>query len=196
MQWIFLHGWGFSKECWEGWRKPEASYLDRGYFRNQEPLYLSPADSIVIAHSYGLHHLPQEVIPRIKKLVIIGGFVHIHTGVKSQRYLDRLLKKMTTDPEKALEQFYRDCGLEKKAAAPNVSNLKRDLVALNNSVLDIGLLREIPEVLLLHGTADRIAPFEKAIELHNFLPNSKLFPFEGKPHALPMLNAAECLERI
>lgn len=193
MNWVFYHGWGFSKECWEEWaallpKNHTAQFFDRGYFG--EPNIPTLTQSIVIAHSYGLHQI--QDFTHIKKLVIIGGFVQIH----KYNYLKWLLKTLKTAPTTALEKFYLDCGLEKKIVGSlNTPLLIKDLLALNKHELDLSALLQIPEVLLLHGTADQIAPLEKALELHRLLPNSRLVTFEST-HALPFVKAQECFNRV
>ncbi len=242
MHWVFLHGWGFGPECWTGWKGsiPNSHFFDRGYFKTPIPL-CDLENCLVITHSYGLHMLAQAELSRIKKLVIIGGFVHIHGKQNTKAYLAWLMKGLKTHPEGTLTQFYRDCGLEEKAAKDinlpalftssvsfqalsttsgssakfkaipsspavvflpgevnkaNLPLLIQDLNSLNNSILDIERLKIIPEILLLHGTEDQIAPLEKAIELQSLLPNSKLITLDGGTHALPIVNATECFQWV
>lgn len=178
MQWIFEHGWGFASDFFDCARHSS----DRGYFGKPKKVdyhALLQEEHIVITHSFGLHHLPPKA--PIKRLVIIGGFCHIHTkGVKSRAYFAWLKNTLKNSPTQALQQFYQDCGVEKQAEENiDLPLLLADLEALNESVLDIAPLKQIEDVLIVHGTRDLIAPLEKGRELHQLLPGSRFMTYEG-----------------
>lgn len=184
--WVYQHGWGLGSECWEGW--PGVKW-DRGYFGNAFSCPI-PENALVVTHSFGLHLIP---LHSIKQLVIMSGFLHIHSDAKTKAYLKWLLKALKKNPKSALHQFYLDCGVNKPVPGTlNLSLLLSDLERLNDETLDYSLLLQIPKILILHGVQDRIAKLDKAIELHNLLPQSKLVKFDQGDHALPMSLTKEC----
>ncbi len=201
--WVFQHGWGFDATCWQAWMpivpsQCEISLLDRGYFGNKVELHGSP--DVVVTHSFGLHLMPPEIYAQTKVLIILGGFLHLHPkeeGKRSKVYLTWLKKSLKSNPATALEQFYKDCGYS--AAVPNSTNVSlliEDLERLNHNVFDYTLIKSIPEITIFHGMHDKISKVEKAIELHSFLPHSRLVTFEKANHALPFTHALLCMEDV
>lgn len=192
MHLIFFHGWGFSRSCWKKWTFSEedtAHFFDRGYFGNPDSLdqpALWKNESVVFTHSFGLHFLAKKDLSQVKKLIVFGGFIHITTQKTTKDTISRLIKSLKKFPKLTLERFYQECGVEQEVQeAINLPLLIDDLMALKTKGLDVEALKQIPEILLVHGTDDRIAPLEKAIELHKLLSNSRLVTLENQSHALP-----------
>ncbi len=161
---------------------------------------------IVVAHSLGLHILPQACLERAKLLVILGGFQCFHpdegpAARRSRRVVERMLERLPVEPRGLVGDFYAQCfapnenGLE-AGETINVELLERDLNQLHSGELDLEILRRVPQVMLLHGGEDRIVPLERAEHLHGQLPSSQLTVFADAGHALPFTHARACWEVV
>ena len=60
------------------------------------------------------------------------------------------------------------------AGAIDVGSLRRDLQLLQESVLELSAIPAAAQVLILHGSRDRVVPVERAEELRELLPKSAL----------------------
>jgi pimeloyl-ACP methyl ester carboxylesterase len=174
---------------------------DRGYWGQQTALGESGGGSIVVAHSLGLHLLQPKVIAAAELVVLLGAFRSFHpegqhAARRSRRAVERMLARLDCEPKALLGDFYERCFAPAESAMevpgiPNVRLLRTDLELLQASVLDLTGLRKAARVLLLHGCQDRIAPLERAEQLHRLLPNSALCTFEGAGHALPLTHGRQ-----
>ena len=80
--------------------------------------------------------------------------------------------------------------------AIDVGSLRRDLELLQESVLELSAIPAAAQVLILHGSRDRVVPVERAEELGELLPNSELAIVAEAGHALPLTHVCACWERI
>ncbi|MGG6294676.1 hypothetical protein ACQ4M4_09645 [Leptolyngbya sp. AN02str] len=209
---VAYHGWGFDASCWAGWKgRFEAenmsfSAFDRGYFgqaytpsvddlRSEQPL-------IVLAHSYGLHLCPAEVLQRATWLVIFSSFQEFHPSAereqrRSQRVLNQMIQRYQEDPETVLNTFHTNCG------SPHVENqqmnrsdhelLLQDLMHMNTNHLNLDPFALIPQIMILHGVKDAIVPISQGQEL--FKQCNQLTHFvehEEAGHALPFSHLEDC----
>ena len=82
------------------------------------------------------------------------------------------------------------------SGAIDVGSLRRDLQLLQESVLELSAIPAAAQVLILHGSRDRVVPVERAEELCELLPNSALAIVAEAGHALPMTHTRTCWERV
>jgi pimeloyl-ACP methyl ester carboxylesterase len=89
------------------------------------------------------------------------------TGANPERYEDWLGKRLEypTPPEAWGAQY-----------AAGAGHLKRGL--------EVESIKA--PTLIVHGSADRILPFENSVELAERIPNSRLLPIKGMGHLIPM----------
>lgn len=217
------HGWGFDQTCWQAWKDRLAqsgirlTLFDRGYFhtpvspafgdQGQDDRQGHRVQRMVWTHSFGLHLCPIAHLQQADLLVIFSGFQDFHPAPeslrrRSQQMLDRMLQQFRQQPQTVLQNFKSKCyqpqswhGDEHLAA--NLELLAADLEHLGSSVLAIDRLQEIPQVLILHGTADRIVSPQKGRAWAEKLPsNSQYFEIEGAGHALPFTHVSHCWSLI
>jgi pimeloyl-ACP methyl ester carboxylesterase len=206
---VAQHGWGFGAWCWDGWRNllPEGFVLhclDRGYFGQLSAPEAVPLPDIAIVHSLGLHLLPQRILDQAKLIVVLGGFRHFHSqrenlGRRSRRIVEQMLRRLESEPEALLEDFYARCGAAKidEVRMPvDVERLREDLQLLQQSVLQEALLPCSAEFMVLHGKDDRVVPLERAEDLYRSLSGSALIVFPDAGHALPLTHSHQCWREI
>jgi pimeloyl-[acyl-carrier protein] methyl ester esterase len=229
------HGWGFSSNIWNGWMQHlepefEVENLDRGYFgvseagEHERQVELSRREMrfqrfgdrtktrnmrIVVAHSFGLHLLPQAVLEDTDMLVCIGSFMHFAAPDDrlARRTLQRMQSRFEQAPREVLSEFHQKCfdtsglrllspAIMKDEADWNIEMLAADLKQLETSKLNDSSLLRIPHILLLHGLNDIIVPPVRAYELQRYLPHSRLILHNSANHALPFLQMDWCLQQI
>ena len=212
---ILQHGWAFDRNCWRGWLphlKENADWdvriqtPDRGYFgeeRKVSPFSNDGAAKIVVAHSLGLHLLPDEVLSGADVLVLAAGFAQFHDGSplhqkRSRRTINMMLQKLSESPLDVISEFYSNCYhplltsqmlLMRDIQTVNAELLISDLELLNTNRFDLSKV-EASKVLLIHGNEDVIVPLEHSQELNKGLKKSSLVVFEGAGHSLPLTHVA------
>ena len=90
-------------------------------------------------------------------------------------------------------------GCRQTAAGPraiDADGLRCDLQLLQESALELAAIPAVAQVLILHGSRDRVVPVERAEELRELLPNSALAIVAEAGHALPLTHARTCWERV
>ena len=201
---IFQHGWGFTDQVWSDWRALTAGescqFLNRGYWgKAASPVFHADCINTVICHSLGLHFC-MPWLAEIDRLVIIGGFNHFHgpdlaAGRFTRKHIKRMQACFNNDLDGFLGNFYRDCQspvAPLSSVALNRQLLEDDLHLLDTGFADISGLRDIPEMLLLHGANDRIVAPDRAMELKSKLPGSNVMIFDHAGHGLPFTHTIDC----
>ena len=204
---VAQHGWGFGAWCWDRWRDvlPTGFVLhcpDRGYFGPAVAVAARPR--IVVAHSLGLHLLSPQICAAAELIVIISGFRSFHSACarqarRSRRTVEQMLARLEREPAALLADFYARCGAPSEGSWPEVvdaDGLRCDLQLLQESVLELSAIPAAAQVLILHGSRDRVVPVERAEELRELLPNSALAIVAEAGHALPLTHARACWERV
>jgi|LakMenEpi03Aug12_release.lakeMendotaPanAssembly.Ray.scaffolds.fasta_scaffold729629_1 pimeloyl-[acyl-carrier protein] methyl ester esterase len=212
---ILQHGWAFDRSCWRGWLphlKENADWElhiqtpDRGYFgeaREVLPFTADESIKVVVAHSLGLHLLPEEVLSKAHLLVLAGSFAHFHDGEplqqkRSRRTINMMLNKLSESPLDVISEFYSNCYhplltsqmlLMRDIKTVNSEVLIKDLELLNSNRFDTSLI-EKQKVLFVHGNEDIIVPLAHSQEISKSLKNSSLVVFEGAGHSLPLTHVA------
>lgn len=213
---LLQHGWAFDKDCWRGWmphlRENQDCEIsiqtpDRGYFgEKSEATPFQEADSvkIVIAHSLGLHLVPEEILRSADLAVVASSFRSFHSGMaleekRSRKKVSLIQKKLADSPMDLLNEFYSDCYhplltnhmlLMRNFQDMNTELLERDLDFLDNTEFDMQILHKVPKVLFVHGSDDIIVPASRSTEMNELLPKSDLILFEGAGHTLPLTHVA------
>ena len=203
---VAQHGWGFGAWCWDRWRDvlPANFALhcpDRGYFGPAVAVAVRPR--IVLAHSLGLHLLPPQLCAA-ELIVVISGFRSFHSACdrqarRSRRTVEQMLVRLRREPAALLADFYARCGASSDSrwsGTVDTDGLRRDLQLLQESVLELSAIPTAAQVLILHGSRDRVVPVERAEELRELLPNSELAIVAEAGHALPLTHARACWERV
>lgn len=148
----------------------------------------------------------------------------LEEGARSREVLSRMREALRMDPWQVLTSFERRCGLESGGGAMgrggkgtpgwedapdgkagtmaesdpplNLSLLSSDLDRLDSEEIDLRPFREVPQVIVAHGTADRIVAHSKGEALPEAIgDNAALLTVEGAGHALPFSHRNELLRR-
>ena len=204
---VAQHGWGFGAWCWDRWRDvlPAGFALhcpDRGYFGPAVEVAAQPR--IVLAHSLGLHLLSPQLCAAAELIVVISGFRSFHSACarqarRSRRTVEQMLARLEREPAALLADFHTRCGTpsdNRWSGTIDADGLRRDLQLLQESVLELAAIPATAQVLILHGSRDRVVPVERAEELRELLPNSALAIVAEAGHALPLTHARACWERV
>jgi len=78
----------------------------------------------------------------------------------------------------------------------NKALLIQDLILLDRNRIANVCCRELPPVLLLHGSEDRIVRPERVAELAGIFGKSQLIIIDGAGHGLPFTHPQVCLNLI
>lgn len=213
---LLQHGWAFDSSCWKGWlphlqEKQEWNFSvqtpERGYFSKPNPAVPFSSDSdlkIVIAHSFGLHLVPQENLQKADLIVLASSFEHFHRGTaleqkRSKRSIALMKERLEQEPLDLLNDFYSNCYhplltsqmlLRRDTEFMDLELLAEDLDSLDKSRFDLNTFHTTQKVLLLHGSEDKIVPIGHGIDISEKLPQSSLVIFEGAGHSLPLTHVA------
>lgn len=206
---IFQHGWAFDHRCWSDWINDKGldckkTVLDRGYFGQSVTSGFSSAESlkIIISHSFGLFLLPESILSKADMLVSISGFREFHTtgreGKFSKRLVNLMLKRFSNGSFDVTSEFRQMCEVvnssDIRATGEGLEKLAEDLEILSNKALDLEKIRKIRKVLLIQGAEDRIVWPERAEDLKNAIPGSRLFIIQGAGHGLPFTHSKLCIK--
>ena len=185
--------------------------FDRGYFHQpQLPVLIPNAHTyqITLVHSYGLHLCPKEHLNQTNLLVIFASFAEFHPQSprfrkRSQYILQQMISQFAIDPHAVLNRFKTNCydPVIWHEPDPNLLNpeslnydrLLADLNALNTAAIDLTPLHTIPNVIILHGSNDRIVSPDIGRNLAQHLPpTSQFIEIENAGHALPFTHLDPC----
>lgn len=195
---IFIQpGWAFSSKDWNEWERvfPKKCLLlqERGYFEpsfaEEKNVPIHTPYLVLVAHSLGLHLLPQELLRHASLLIICGGFIHFGNDKKTEFVLRMMQEKLSMAPQTVLKTFYESCFYPQSSpivlpTSYNVPLLISDLKLLGNNTLDLSFFKTLPKILIFHGKEDQIVSLEKAKDLSRQLPTSELFLLENTGHGL------------
>ena len=200
----FHHGWGFDAAFWRGVAALlpgyKLEYCDRGYFG--EPSSPPPADEplIAVAHSFGTMIALREPMSTCQRLIAFNGFDCFTARKDMQatpsRILDRMLARLSADPDAVLSEFRERCGDETIFARSVAEPLRRDLIALRDwDCRDQTAIFDMP-ILSLQGGSDPIlspAMRQSTLASARQLEREEL---AGAGHLLPLTEPGICASRI
>ena len=99
-------------------------------------------------------------------------------------FLDNFYNVDKLARERISEQAWQASFNVAAGSSPHASLRLRPNMALTDFRSDLARIDVVPETLVVHGTEDRILPYEAtAKRLPDFVANLKLVPVEGGPHA-------------
>lgn len=120
---LAFHGWGFDRHCWQFWQErfTELGYqfqaFDRGYFGNSYQPSFTDSDTrkIILAHSFGLHLCPIDLLQQADVLIAFNSFLSFHPESRaekrrSQLVLQQMIRQFEQTPDLVLENFYTQAG--------------------------------------------------------------------------------------
>lgn len=211
---IAFHGWAFNHEFWKPWtdyfsQNGSFQAYDRGYFNEPRSIRLEDGDEplIVVAHSFGLHLIDQELLERADMLIIAGGFLYFHPYAaqykrRSRMVVQEMINELEIKPEFVLGKFFENCYSPQEAPQMDFENINLDLLvedlkALQEAEMDPEMLKSADKVCILHGSKDRIVSYKKGRQIYNQLQEfAQYFEIKEAGHALPFTHHRQCLEFI
>ncbi|WNZ25315.1 alpha/beta hydrolase [Leptolyngbya sp. NK1-12] len=213
---LAYHGWGFDHSCWQGWQEwleqqsCDLKTADRGYFDASNSVNCKDdLFKVIFVHSYGLHWCPVEQLNQADVLVIFSSFLEFHPEPpnlkkRSQTTIQQMLGQLSSDevrdsssnPRLMLQKFLTRSYHPIAWHGPipetlNIERLRQDLQHLNIAVIDPAVSRSVPQVVVLHGSADRIVSATKGKALAEQL-KCPYFEIPTAGHALPFTHAEHC----
>ena len=159
------------------------------------------ASKVIFVHSYGLHLCPIADLLQAELLVIFSSFQTFHPFKespkrRSQQILRQMLMQLENKPELVLDNFRQKCdapSVQSPMTCLNLDRLVEDLQDLDTCAIDLTLLANLPQILVFHGSSDRIVPVQKGQELVKALSsNSQYFEIADAGHALPFTHLEQC----
>ena len=191
MQVLAMHGWAGQAGTWSHWRQrfedggAKWSSADRGYGGGETvaPAWPpGPGRNLLIAHSLGLHLLPEAVLAQADAVVLLGSFSAFVPSGRAGRAVAAALQGMQaalgTDQELAMLDRFLD-----KAASPHARStlppspllkgltvlgrqrLQQDLELLTQCrTLPLGWPGDVP-VLVVQGERDAVVNAASAQQL-------------------------------
>lgn len=202
----FYHGWGCDSSIWEHVirRLPDSICVhnhDRGYFHNVDAsdidTYTNQAkinDShIVVTHSMGLLTVPDHILSKTNRLVVVNGFVSFCSNeIAFQKEIESVLGAMMIrtqrNPALQINEFRKNAGFDDDFSSPyyNTRRLVSDLEILKHNQINTDAINEIEEVVLISDDSDTVVSSVHRKELvaafrnrdHKIITNTKhLAPF-------------------
>lgn len=230
---VFQHGWALTADIWHplvgSLRARSISFkeqlADRGYFGSPVALggfSQSATSRVVVAHSFGLHLVPREVLASANAVVLLAAFINFHVSddreaALSRRMTTRMIKRFKQEPEAVLREFYANCSGAKpngcdagfdpgpglpsgdQIQSPSLRNdalLLSDLERLAADEFDYKLLEGVENIHILHGIDDHIVSTEHAYTLKAHLPAACVSIVSTADHLLPLAAVEETVDAI
>lgn len=208
---ITFHGWGFSPEIWSEWEERLAGSVtiqhgNRGYFGEPNtPSFTGNSDrNVVMTHSFGLHWCPKSLLKQADTLVVLSGFLSFHPSDpggerRSMLVVRQMMSHFVEKPLEVMDQFYRNVYAPEEApdntpGPMDHDRLLADLERLNSSHLKPEQFADVNEVIIIHGTRDRIVSNERARDLYSLLlSKAKYFEVKEGGHAIGFCRVGECI---
>ena len=156
---------------------------------------------VAIGHSLGVLRLLRDLPPNCVGLVSINGFPRFgaapdfDAGVP-RRMLDRMLKRLSTDPTAVLQDFRERCGDASAFGEPRLQPLARDLEALRDEDQRHALAALPVPLLILAGLDDPIVPAAMTQAAFGGRLGDERHDLEHGGHLLPVSAAPWCARHI
>lgn len=202
---LFVHGWAFDASVWTPLRAELGDWphevADAGYFGAAQSPVAGTGPVIAIGHSMGVLRLLRDLPPNCVGLVSINGFPRFgaapdfDAGVP-RRMLDRMLKRLSTDPTAVLQDFRERCGDASAFGAPHLEPLARDLQALRDEDQRHALAALPVPLLILSGLDDPIVPAAMTQAAFGDRAGDERHDLEHGGHLLPVSAAPWCARHI
>ena len=202
---LFVHGWAFDATVWTPLRAELGDWphavADAGYFGAAQSPATATGPVIAIGHSMGVLRLLRDLPSTCVGLVSINGFPRFgaapdfDAGVP-RRMLDRMLKRLSTDPTAVLQDFRERCGEASAFGAPRLEPLARDLEALRDEDQRHALAALPVPLLILAGQDDPIVPAAMTQAAFGGSAGDERHDLEHGGHLLPASAAPWCARHI
>lgn len=202
---LFVHGWAFDASVWTPLRAELGDWphavADAGYFGAAQSPVAGTGPVIAIGHSMGVLRLLRDLPPNCVGLVSINGFPRFgaapdfDAGVP-RRMLDRMLKRLSTDPTAVLQDFRERCGDASAFGEPHLEPLARDLQALRDEDQRHALAALPVPLLILAGLDDPIVPAAMTQAAFGGRLGDERHDLEHGGHLLPVSAAPWCARHI
>ena len=202
---LFVHGWAFDASVWTPLRAELGDWphevADAGYFGAAQSPATGTGPVIAIGHSMGVLRLLRDLPPNCVGLVSINGFPRFgaapdfDAGVP-RRMLDRMLKRLSTDPTAVLQDFRERCGDASAFGEPRLQPLARDLEALRDEDQRHALAALPVPLLILAGLDDPIVPAAMTQAAFGGRLGDERHDLEHGGHLLPVSAAPWCARHI
>lgn len=205
----FFHGWGFDASYWgpigfgPNW---ETFLFDRGYFGEQVLHENLESVDLIVAHSWGLHWIPEHLLKSCVGIITINSFLKFipknqAETVKSDRVLSKMIKNFEQEPHEVLAQFYANVfhPNETKKQIPDFLHhalLMHDLVSMKERELHISDELKSKKWLVVQSSHDRILGNSKRNEWEQLTSHARLRVIENGTHALWNTHQNECIHTI
>jgi len=221
---LFVHGWAFDASVWTPLRAALADWphavADAGYF-GATPAVIDPVtgpvtdtDSITgpdtapvtgpviaIGHSLGVMRLLRSLPSNCVGVVSINGFPRFsaapdfEAGVP-RRMLDRMMKRLSTDPAAVVQDFRERCAEASVLGEPRLEPLARDLELLRDDDQRSALAALPVPLLILAGEDDPIVPAAMTQAAFGGRVGDERHDLEHGGHLLPVSDAPWCARHI
>lgn len=202
---LFVHGWAFDASVWTPLRAELGDWphavADAGYFGAAQSPAAGTGPVIAIGHSMGVLRLLRDLPADCVGLVSINGFPRFgaapdfDAGVP-RRMLDRMMKRLSTDPVAVLQDFRERCGDASAFDAPRQEPLARDLEALRDEDQRDALAALPVPLLILAGQDDPIVPAAMTQAAFGGRAGDERHDLEHGGHLLPVSAAPWCARHI
>ncbi|MTI88025.1 MAG: hypothetical protein FH748_08660 [Balneolaceae bacterium] len=211
---IAYHGWGFSSDFWDVWKKSVPSSVkiktaDRGYFfEKKSPVFSSNNRSLklLFLHSFGAHWCPAEQLMQADIVIIFNGFKTFHPEDKREKnksrlLLNRMINRFEDKPQQVLADFLANSFYpENKDITFNRDwdnkLLINDLKRLGESDFNLKLLSKNGknvQIFSLEGGKDKILRRSAGKAFTTLTDQKAVYHFVKEAgHALPVTHTQDC----
>lgn len=156
---------------------------------------------VIVTHSMGGFFVDETIVRKANACFVISGFTNFHAvnpaGTKT--ILRRMIRALKLSPGNVLQEFHQNMayplqGVERQQVVDGLKlnscavALYTDLNMLNELTIPSDYLAGIPNVVIFHGSKDKIVPSQQAVLLANHC-QSGVHVIENGGHALPLTHA-------
>lgn len=204
-----FHGWGFDANFWgklqfgENWT---TFVFNRGYFGDQKKFEELRAVDMIIAHSWGLHWIPEHLLKSAKYVIAINSFSqfipeHQLESVKARRTLKKMIDGFSQNPHAVLELFYTNA-FDQEEHGQEIPDflhktlLLHDLEQMLQNKPDFSNLPEDQKWLIIHSKKDKIMSQAVLEDWKKCGIDARIRIIEDGNHVLWRSHAKACLESI
>ncbi|QHI95012.1 biotin synthase [Aristophania vespae] len=171
----FAHGWSYDQSFWQPVIKNLAEfschYEEAGYFGASPSCKLPQSPYIAIGHSAGVMNLLKRDLSRCVGLISFNGFARFSSDISypegiTARVLERMMTKLSQNPEDVISSFRRLCG-EDPPALPAHFNQERLIAGLQHLIDEdarLSLLGWDKLLVNIVGSTDPLLPSQKGLQ--------------------------------
>lgn len=193
---LFAHGWGYDAGFWEPLRREmgdmPTAVVDLGFFGARDE-HVPDQVTMLVGHSLGFPWLLRQPALADMPLIGINAFPRFiesedYRPAIASRVLERMHRRLGTEPGAVLAEFWDRAGAAGPAAAPDVGALAEGLEWLADWDERASLAARTSPVHLIAGGQDAIVPAEMTRMAFG---DSAIFWLSEGGHALPRTHARD-----